>query len=108
MWYCYYVYIFIFIIYFGLKFGGSVKSAVKKIALFPHLWAIIFGFFLNLVNVPIGPVLDNTINYLGNGAIPLIMLSLGISIDLAAIKRSRSMIIFTSIMKLLFFLLLLS
>ena len=86
-----------------LKFGGSVRSAVKKIALFPPLWAIIFGISLNLVNLPIGPVLDNTINYLGNGAIPLIMLSLGVSIDLQGIKRSKSMIIFTSIMKLLFF-----
>jgi hypothetical protein len=86
-----------------LKFGGSMKSAFKKIALFPSLWAIILGISFNLLNISIGPVLDNTINYLGNGAIPLIMLSLGISIDLAGIKRSKSMIVFTSIMKLGFF-----
>lgn len=86
-----------------LKFGGSVKTAVKKIALFPSLWAIILGIILNLSHIPIGPVLDNTISYLGNGAIPLIMLSLGISIDLAGIKRSKNMIIFTSIMKLALF-----
>ena len=98
------MFIFLFLSFaLVLKFGGSVKSAVKKILLFPPLWAIILGISLNLFNIPIGPVLDNTINYLGNGAIPLIMLSLGISIDLAGIKRSRSMIIFTSIMKLLFF-----
>jgi hypothetical protein len=98
------MFIFLFLSFvLVLKFGGSVKSAVKKIALFPPLWAIIFGISLNLVNLPIGPVLDNTINYLGNGAIPLIMLSLGVSIDLQGIKRSKSMIIFTSIMKLLFF-----
>ncbi|MBQ9025734.1 MAG: AEC family transporter [Methanobrevibacter sp.] len=86
-----------------LKFGGSPKTAVKKIALFPPLWAIILGILLNLANIPIGPVLENTIDYLGNGTIPLIMLSLGISIDLSGIKRSKSMIIFTSIMKLAFF-----
>lgn len=86
-----------------LKFGGSVKTAVKKIAFFPSLWAIILGIILNLSHIPIGPVLDNTISYLGNGAIPLIMLSLGISIDLAGIKRSKNMIIFTSIMKLALF-----
>lgn len=98
------MFIFLFLSFvLVLKFGGSVKSAVKKILLFPPLWAIILGISLNLVNIPIGPVLDNTINYLGNGAIPLIMLSLGISIDLAGIKRSKSMIVFTSIMKLLFF-----
>ncbi|MBR0057893.1 MAG: AEC family transporter [Methanobrevibacter sp.] len=86
-----------------LKFGGSTKTAVKKIAFFPPLWAIFLGISFNLLNIPIGPVLENTIDYLGDGAIPLIMLSLGISIDLEGIKRSKAMIIFTSIMKLAFF-----
>ncbi|WP_407378868.1 AEC family transporter [Methanobrevibacter sp.] len=86
-----------------LKFGGSPKKAVRKIAFFPPLWAIILGLLLNILNIPIGPVLDNTVNYLGNGTIPLIMLSLGISIDLSGIKRSKNMIIFTSIMKLILF-----
>ena len=86
-----------------LKFGGTLKKAVRKIALFPPLWAIILGFGLNVLNVPIGPVLDNTINYLGDGAIPLIMISLGLSIDLSGLSRSKSMIVFTSVMKLFFF-----
>jgi len=87
-----------------IKFGGTVKKAVRKIALFPPLWAIVFGLGLNILNVPIGPVLNNTVNYLGNGAIPLIMISLGLSIDLTGLSRSKSMVAFTSIMKLLFFL----
>ena len=86
-----------------IKFGGTVKKAIRKIALFPPLWAIVFGLGLNILNVPIGPVLNNTVNYLGNGAIPLIMISLGLSIDLAGLSRSKSMVAFTSIMKLLFF-----
>ena len=86
-----------------LKFGGSPKTAVKKIAFFPPLWAIILGILLNIAHISIGPVLENTVNYLGNGTIPLIMLSLGISIDFGGIKRSKNMIIFTSIMKLLIF-----
>lgn len=86
-----------------LKFGGSVKKSIKKIALFPSLWAVILGIILNLLNIPIGGVLENTINYLGQGAIPLIMIALGLSIDLSAIRRSKSMIVFTSIMKLAFF-----
>jgi len=86
-----------------IKFGGTVKKAIRKIALFPPLWAIIFGLGLNILNVPIGPVLNNTVNYLGNGAIPLIMISLGLSIDLTGLSRSKSMVAFTSIMKLLFF-----
>ena len=43
-----------------IKFGGTVKTAVKKIALFPPLWAIILGMSFNLLNIPIGPVLDKT------------------------------------------------
>ena len=86
-----------------LKFGGTVKTAVKKIAFFPPLWAVILGLSLNVLNIPIGPVLNQSITYLGNGAIPLIMLSLGLSINLEGLYRSRSMIVFTSIMKLAFF-----
>ena len=86
-----------------LKFGGTVKTAVRKIALFPPLWAVILGLIFNLFGIPIGPVLDNTVNYLGQGAIPLIMIALGLSINFEALSRSRSMIVFTSIMKLALF-----
>ncbi len=86
-----------------IKFGGTVKKAIRKIALFPPLWAIIFGLGLNILNIPIGPVLDNVVHYLGDGAIPLIMISLGLSIDLSGLSRSKAMVGFTSVMKLLFF-----
>lgn len=86
-----------------LKFGGTVKTAFKKIALFPPVWAVVLGLFFNWLNIPIGAVLDNTVNYLGQGAIPLIMVTLGLSIDFSALARSKSMIVFTSIMKLMFF-----
>ena len=86
-----------------LKFGGTIKKAVKKIALFPPLWAIILGLLLNVSGIEIGPVLDKTINYLADGTIPLIMLSLGLSINLSGLSRSKMMVIFTSIMKLIVF-----
>ncbi|WP_405294883.1 AEC family transporter [Methanobrevibacter sp.] len=86
-----------------MKFGGTARTAVKKIALFPPLWAVVLGLIFNILNIPIGPVIDNTVNYLGQGAIPIIMIALGLSIDFSAIKRSKSMIVFTSIMKLAFF-----
>lgn len=86
-----------------LKFGGTIKTAFKKIALFPPVWAVVLGLCFNWLNIPIGPVLDNTVNYLGQGAIPLIMVTLGLSIDFSALSRSKSMIVFTSIMKLAFF-----
>ena len=86
-----------------LKFGGTVKKAVRKIALFPPLWAIVLGLLFNVLNIQIGPVLDNTVNYLADATVPLIMLSLGLSINLDGLSRSKSMVVFTSVMKLLIF-----
>ena len=86
-----------------LRFGGTVKTAVRKIALFPPLWAVVLGVGFNILGIPIGPVVDNTVNYRGQGAIPLIMIALGLSINFEALSRSRSMIVFTSIMKLALF-----
>ena len=87
----------------SVKVGGTVKTAVKKITFFPPLWAVVLGLGFNFLNIPIGPVIDNTVNYLGQGAIPLIMIALGLSIDFSALSRSKSMIAFTSVMKLMFF-----
>lgn len=86
-----------------LKFGGKPSVAVKKVVLFPALWAVILGIALNAFNVQIGPVLDNVISYLGQGAIPLIMISLGLSIHLKGLSNNISMVGFTSIMKLFIF-----
>lgn len=86
-----------------LKFGGTIKTAIRKIALFPPLWAIVLGLLFNLLHIPIGDVCEYTVNYLGQGAIPLIMITLGLSIDFSALARSKAMIVFTSIMKLAFF-----
>ena len=86
-----------------LKFVGNTKEAIKKIIFFPTLWAIILGLGFNFLGISIGPVLENTIDYLGKGTIPLIMLVLGLSINFDGISRSKSMIAFTSVMKLLFF-----
>ena len=83
-----------------LKFGGTVKRAFREILLFPPLWAVVLGILFNLLNIPIGPVLDKTVNYLADGAIPLIMISLGLSIELGGLARSKAMVIFTSIVKL--------
>ena len=83
-----------------LKFGGTVKRAFREILLFPPLWAVVLGILFNLLIIPIVPVLDKTVNYLADGAIPLIMISLGLSIELGGLARSKAMVIFTSIVKL--------
>ena len=86
-----------------LNFGGSIKKAFKKILFFPPLWAIILGFVFNIFSIPIGPVFDKTISYLADGTVPLIMISLGLSINFNGFSRNKYMVAFTSFVKLLIF-----
>lgn len=86
-----------------LKFGGTIKKAGRTILLFPPLWAVILGLLLNHFSIPIGPVLDNVVNYLGDGAIPIIMISLGLSINLKGLSRSKNYSMFVAIIKLVVF-----
>lgn len=86
-----------------LKFGGSIKTTIRKIALFPILWAIILGLIFNILNIPLNPVIGNTIDYLSQGTVPVIMLALGLSIDFSALSGHKTLILFISIMKLLLF-----
>ncbi|WP_409200087.1 AEC family transporter [Methanobrevibacter sp. DSM 116169] len=86
-----------------LVFGGTIKEAIKKILLFPPLWAVILGISFNLLNIPIGEIPSTIITYLAGGAIPLIMISLGLSLKFDGLKWNKNMIAFTSIFKLLIF-----
>ena len=83
-----------------LKFGGTIKNAFKKILLFPPLWAMILGIIFNLFNIPVGPIVDKTVNYLADGAIPLIMISLGLAIKFDGFSRNKFSVGINSIIKL--------
>lgn len=62
-------------------FGGDKREVLKNGLTFIPLWAIVLGIIFNVFNIPMGYVLENSLNYLGNSAIPLIMLSLGLTIN---------------------------
>ena len=81
------------IIFLGLSIaltfslGGSSKNSFKKILSFPLLWALILGLILNISSLPIGSVLENVVGYMGDATIPLIMISLGVSLNFKGIKK---------------------
>lgn len=83
-----------------LLFGGKLEKVVKKILTFPLLWAVVLGLLFNVANIPIGPVVSNVLVYLKALTVPLIMLSLGLSIDFRGLKNSLNMAAFTSVIKL--------
>ena len=91
----------IFNIILILKYNGEFKELIKKILTFPILWAVIFGFCLNYLNIYLGYICLTSLEYLKNLTIPLIMLSLGLSIDFKGFKENINVVLFTSFIKLI-------
>lgn len=82
------------------KFGGNRKEALKKALTFTPVWAVILALIFNVFNIPLIYVVENTLNYFGQATIPLIMLSLGLSLDFGNVKNYLSPSIAVSVIKL--------
>lgn len=95
----------IMLVFFGMvlssQFGGDRKEVLLNGLKFVPLWALLFGILFNLFNIPMGYVLENSLTYLGNSTIPLIMLSLGLTINFADFKSYLSDTIFVCLVRLL-------
>ncbi len=88
-------------IFFLIIYGGSYQEIIKRSVLFPPLLAVILGVIANLLHLPLGSVIPSTLNYLGGAAIPLIMLSLGLSLEFKGIKEYFGIASFVSALKLI-------
>ena len=82
-------------------FDGEIKTAIKKIVTFMPLWGIILGILLNVFSIPIGEFGSSIVNYLGGSTVPLIMISLGLSLNLRGFKRHFKEVSLASIIKLI-------
>lgn len=71
----------------------------KKIVRFPLLIAIILGIVLNILDIPIG-FISQTLSYLGSATVPLIMIVLGASIDVKAIRLHIKKASYVTLMRL--------
>lgn len=91
----------IFGLILSVIFGGNKKEVIHKGLTFVPLWAIIFGLIFNIFHIPLGYVLTNSLEYLGNSAIPLIMLSLGLTINFKDFKSYLSDTVFISFTRLI-------
>ncbi|MGB9936224.1 MAG: AEC family transporter [Methanobacterium sp.] len=84
-----------------LIYGGKYTTILKRALIFPPIWAVALAIFLNYINFEIGPIIFNTLDYLSGAAIPLIMISLGLSLEFRGIKENVQAIFSVSIIKLL-------
>ena len=82
-------------------FGGNRREVLKNGLTFVPLWAIVFGVLFNFFHIPVGYVFENVLTYLGNSAIPLIMLSLGLTINVGDFRSNLSDTVFISLCRLL-------
>ncbi len=74
-------------ILFILIFGGKYTSIIKRTVLFPPLWGIILGILANFFHLNPGFIPLEVLNYLSGAAIPIIMISLGLSLEAGGLKN---------------------
>lgn len=93
----------LFIIYgivLAREFGGSRDEIIKQAVKFIPLWAVICAIIFNIFNISLPYVANSILNYLGDVTIPLIMFSLGLSLDFKYIGQSLQNSLFVSVIKL--------
>jgi len=83
------------------KFGGEIKNSLKSLIKFPSLWAVILGILFSFLNISIGEILDISINYLAAATVPLIMMSLGLTLKFEGIKRELKLTTMVVFIKLI-------
>ncbi len=86
-----------------LIFGGTMKTAIRKIITFMPLWAIILGIVFNIFSIPITDVGLTFVSYLAGATIPLIMISLGLSLNIRGLKNHLKEVSLASVIKLVIY-----
>lgn len=87
-------------IFFLLILGGKYSDILKRSLLFPPIWGIILGLLLNFLHIPIGFEISQILTYLSGATIPLIMISLGLSMEFRGIKEHIKLASLVSTIKL--------
>lgn len=86
-----------------LIFDGTMKDAIKRILTFVPLWAIVLGIIFNIFNIPITSVGSTVVGYLAGATIPLIMISLGLSLNIRGLKYHFKEVTLASLIKLVIY-----
>jgi malate permease and related proteins len=88
-------------ILFIVLFGGKFMSILKRTILFPPLWGIILGITANLFHLNPGLITLDVLKYISGAAIPVIMISLGLSLEVGGLKNYFSAASFVSSIRLI-------
>ncbi|MTK63955.1 MAG: AEC family transporter [Methanobacterium sp.] len=88
-------------ILFIVLFDGKYSSIIKRTVLFPPLWGIILGITVNILHLNIGSLPLDVLKYLSGAAIPIIMISLGLSLEVGGLKNHLDAATFVSTVRLI-------
>ena len=88
-------------ILFILIFGGKYTSIIRRTLLFPPLWGILLGILANVMHINPGFIPLNVLKYLSGAAIPIIMISLGLSLEVGGLRYYFGAASFVTIIRLM-------
>ena len=74
-------------VYFASRSGAGVKVAIKSIFKLPAIYAVVFALLFKLVGINVPGHFYHSLEFVGQGAIPLLMIVLGM--QLANIRTFR-------------------
>lgn len=82
------------------EFGGNRRQVIRKALFFMPIWGVIFGLIFNIFNIPLFYIAETIIDYFAQATIPLIMLSIGLSLDFGNVRKNIKDSLAVSVMKL--------
>ncbi|MBE6494387.1 MAG: AEC family transporter [Methanosphaera stadtmanae] len=82
-------------------FGGNRNQVIKTGLSFVPIWALFLGLIVNFSHIELGYVITNILTYLGDSTVPLIMLSLGLTLEFTDIKEYLGDSLFIAVIRLL-------
>jgi predicted permease len=80
----------------AFRLGAFALTLLKM----PPIWAFFAGLMFNLLAIPVPEWLKTTSHLLGQAVVPSMLLTVGMSISLATVRRSPKMILTASAIKL--------
>lgn len=83
-----------------VAYGGTLRGVIRGSVLFPPFLGVVLGILANLLHLPLGTVVPGILNYLGGATIPIIMLSLGLSLEFKEVYQHFSAASFVSVLRL--------
>jgi len=91
------------LILFNDQNKGSLQTVARELIRNPLIIACTSGILLNYFGIGLHPVVEETFSIFGRAALPVGLLCVGAAIDVAAARDSGKTVVFSSVLKLIVF-----